>query len=333
MTIYNKIPGNKKIITGIGSALVDILINETDEFLESLNGQKGGMTFVEMPFIEKALQQSTEKPALVPGGSACNTAVGVGKLGGQAHFVGKCGKDDTSVFYRRELEKSNVHPYLIESDAPTGRVLSVITPDAQRTFLTCLGASALMLPEEITPDRFKGSAIVHLEGYLIFNKDLILSALASAKKAGALISLDMASYTVVEQEKDLLDQIIKEYVDILIANEDEARVFTGDRDEKAAVLKMAGAVDIAVLKKGKRGSSICHRGQVVDIAPAGSEGVVDTTGAGDLWAAGFLFGLVNQYPLEKCGDIASACGYEVCRVIGAHVGDKGWKRIEKLMEE
>ncbi len=327
MTQYKNIPENKTTVTGIGSALVDILINETDQFLDTLGGQKGGMTFVEMPFIENALKKTGETPAIVPGGSACNTAVGVGKLGGKAHFIGKCGRDDTASFYKSELEKSNVQPFLFESDLPTGRVLSIITPDAQRTFLTCLGASALMQPEEITATLFKPSAIVHLEGYLVFNNDLFLAALEAAKKAGALISLDLASYTVVEQEKKLLDRVIKDYVDILIANEDEALAYTGDSDEKASVLKMADFVDIAVVKIGEKGAYICHNGDIITAGPAGSGGVVDTTGAGDLWAAGFLFGLVNHYPLEKCGRIASACGYEVCRVIGAHIGDQGWNRI------
>lgn len=324
---------DKKLIVGIGSALVDILALENDEFLNKLGARKGGMTLVADNVIENTLSIATINTRIVPGGSACNTMVGIGRLGGAARFVGKLGKDELGKFFENDLRENNVEPLLFTSSSPTGRVLSIITPDAQRSMFTCLGASSETRPEEITHDCFRDAAVVHIEGYLLFNRDLILTALNTAKAAGALISLDLASFTVVEESKDFLEKIVDYYVDILIANEDEAFAFTGQSDELQALDALSEKAEIAVLKLGERGSYICRKGKRVRIEPKGSGFAVDTTGAGDLWAAGFLFGLVNGYPLEKCGELGSACGYEVCQVVGANIPDEGWQRIKALLKQ
>jgi sugar/nucleoside kinase (ribokinase family) len=143
--------------------------------------------------------------------------------------------------------------------------------------------------------------------------------------------MDLASFTVVEQSLVLLEKLVADYVDILIANEDEARAFTGQSDEELALSALSAKANIAVLKVGPRGSHISNAGKSIHIQPMGDGTALDTTGAGDLWAAGFLFGLVNGYPLEKCGQLGSACGYEVCQVVGANIPDEGWERIRKLL--
>jgi len=332
MVMINIIKNDRRLIVGIGSALVDILIHEDDEFLEKTGAVKGGMTLVDNTWIESTLAMGSGTATTVAGGSACNTIVGVGKLGGQARFVGKCGTDQWGRQYVNDLGKQNVDPALLQSDSPTGRVLSIITPDAQRTMFTYLGASAETRPEEITAVNFADAAVVHIEGYLLFNPDLIQAALIAAKKAGALISLDLASFTVVEQSLVLLKKLVANYVDILIANEDEARAFSGQSDENLALRALSEKANIAVLKVGPRGSLISHAGETIHIQAIGDGAALDTTGAGDLWAAGFLFGLVNGHPLEKCGRLGSACGYEVCQVIGANIPNEGWNRIKKLLD-
>lgn len=323
---------DKKLIVGIGSALVDILAKENDEFLDRFGVRKGGMTLVENDVIENTLSMATKKTSVVPGGSACNTMVGIGRLGGAARFVGKLGEDKLGELFENDLRENNVEPHLFLSRTPTGRVLSIITPDAQRSMFTCLGAASETKPEEISQKCFKNAAVVHIEGYLLFNRDLILAALNKAKAAGALVSLDLASFNVVEESKDFLDKIVDDYVDILIANEDEAFAFTGQKDELKAIDALSKRAEIAVLKLGERGSYICRKkGEKIRIEPKGDGFAVDTTGAGDLWAAGFLYGLVNGYPLEKCGELGSACGYEVCQVVGANIPEEGWERIKKLL--
>jgi len=331
--VIRQIDKNKKLIVGIGSALIDILTHEEDDFLKKTGAVKGGMKYVDRDFIEQTLLQTSQKPIIVPGGSACNTVVGIGKLGGEACFVGKSGADHMARLFETDLKKNNVNPALFKSSSPTGRVLSIITPDAQRSMFTFLGASSEIQPDEITENCFKNAAIVHIEGYLLFNEDLIIRALKVAKSVGALVSLDLASFTVVEQSKTVLKRIINDFVDILIANEDEAHAYTGYSDEHKAIFSMAENTHIAVLKVGKRGSFIANNGKKITIEPMGDGVAVDTTGAGDLWASGFLFGLVNGFSLEKCGKLGSACGYEVCQVMGANIPEEGWQRIKKLLEE
>ena len=209
-----KLNRRKTRIVGLGSALVDILVNESDEFVRRMGVQKGDMTLADMPDLEKILTQASTKPIIVPGGSACNTAVGIGRLGGLARFVGKRGNDESGQFFQNALVERGVEPFLMTSALPTGRVLSIITPDAQRTMITYLGASADTRPEEITPECFTDCAVVHMEGYLLFNPDLVVAALKAAKNAGSMVSLDLASFTVVEQAKGMLDDLIGQYVDI-----------------------------------------------------------------------------------------------------------------------
>ena len=322
---------NRKLIVGVGSALVDILAQEEDAFLSAAGAAKGGMTLVEASEIDRLIELTTGANAVVPGGSACNTVIGVGDLGGQARFIGKRGKDSLGMAYEKDLIAHGVEPEMLESDDPTGRVLSVVTPDAQRTMFTYLGAAASMTPDEISPECFRDAAIVHVEGYLLFNRELMDAVLKAAKAQGAKISLDLASFNVVEESKDLLDLIVAEYIDILIANEDEALAFTGERDEAKALGILAKDVEMAVLKIGARGSLISGNGEVVVIKGMGNGVAVDTTGAGDLWASGFLFGLVNGMSLEQSGALGSCCGYEVCQLIGAKISDDGWHRIKETI--
>ncbi len=321
----------RQMIVGVGSALVDILLEESDAFLAGLGSSKGGMELVDHTFIEKALSTTPKVPHVVPGGSACNTIVGIAALGGPARFIGKRGGDNLGEEFEKGLDAVGVDPGLLVSESPTGRVLSVITPDAQRSMFTFLGASAEAKPHELQPSAFKDAALVHLEGYLLFNHDLITAALKMAKQAGARISLDLASFTVVEANRGFLDSLVEEYVDILIANEDEARAFTGMDDEAQALERLSEFAEIAVLKIGKRGSLIKSDGIVTTVGIQGDGNAIDTTGAGDLWAAGFLHGLVRGLPMEVCGNVASACGYEVCQLIGAQIQAEGWERIAPLL--
>lgn len=332
MTYYDKIAPGRNVVVGVGSALVDILAHEDDSFVERVGAVKGGMTYVTKEAIDRTVEMATQAPKIVPGGSACNTMVGIGQLGGRARFVGKCGNGPMGQLFRSDLNKQHVEPRLFTSDFPTGRVLSIITPDAQRSMLTFLGASAEARPEEMAAVPLDDAAIVHIEGYLLFNPELILSVLESAKKAGARISLDLASFNVVEEAGDILPDLIAQYVDILIANEDESLAYTGIRDETGALEALCRHVDLAVLKLGARGSRIAFQNRQLDIRSYGDGSAVDTTGAGDLWASGFLFGLVNNLPLLLCGDLGSQCGSAVCQVVGASIPAEKWVTIRNGVE-
>ena len=319
-------------ITGIGSALVDLLIHEEDAFLLNLGKEKGGMTLVDNEDILDILVKTPRKPQIVSGGAACNTLVGIGRLGGQSRFIGKRGDDDMGADYEEQLNRAGVETIFdVSSTSPTGKVLSVITPDAQRSMFTYLGASTELSPAAVSAEAFKDTAIAVIEGYLLFNRDLMKVCLESARAAGARIALDLASFEVVRASRDILEEWVREYVDILIANEDEAEAYTGTRDEAEALERLSGHAPMAVLKVGPRGSYVAHEGRKVYIPPQTGCEVRDTTGAGDLWAAGFLYGIAHGLSLEKSGEIASACGSEVCRVIGAQIPEEGWDRIRRLL--
>ncbi|PID73693.1 MAG: adenosine kinase [Desulfobacterales bacterium] len=319
---------DRRQVAGIGSALMDILIREPDEFLADTPAEKGGMIYVSAGEIERVTAAASAPPVIVPGGAACNTIIGVARLGGEALFVGKRGLDEFGASFAAHLEKSGVIPSLFSSASPTGRVLSIITPDAQRSMLTCLGASAELDPETVTSSLFARAAVVLVEGYLIFNQALCKAALKAAKAAGAAIALDLAAYTVVTEFRDTLKSLVAEYVDILIANEDEAAAFTGISREEDALAEMGKRADLAVVKMGGRGSLLLGKDSPpVRVAAMPDVPVVDTTGAGDLWAAGFLHSLARGKSLEEAGKLGSLCGAEACRRMGAGIPPEGWERI------
>jgi sugar/nucleoside kinase (ribokinase family) len=334
MNADHRYPGNRRLVVGIGSVLVDIIVPTTEGFVGECGVPKGGMVYFDADTIQQVLQRADgRRVRLVPGGAACNTIMGVASLGGAARFFGKRGQDDYGLRFERDLTRRQVDPLLVQAPTPTGRVLSLITPDSQRTMLTYLGASAEMTPREIPDNVFDNAAIAVIEGYLVYNRDFFLHALQKARTAGARILLDLASFTVVEENKALMTSVVKEYVDIVVANEDEAAIFTGSADEEAALAALAELAEIAVVKLGARGSMIAAGGREHFIAPHGDEDIVDTTGAGDLWAAGFLYGLTNGWSLEASGRLASVCGYEVCRVMGANIPDETWRRIRVALDD
>jgi len=320
-------------VVGVGSALMDILLFESEQFVADHGLIKGGMEMVGPERADELLAASANSSAarLVPGGSACNTTIGLGRLCGKAFFIGTRGDDELGRSLETSISSNNVTPRLHTSSTPTGRVLSVITPDAERTMLTYLGASSETSAEIISPDLFRGADMVHVEGYLLFNEPLIRAIGASAAAAEAPVSLDLASFTVVEAKLDLVKELVRKHVSVLLANEDEARSYTGSSNELEALKILAGDAECAVVKIGKRGSYVCINDEITKIEPFGSGSALDTTGAGDLWASGFIYSLINGKPVAECGRIASLCGYEVCQVEGAHIPEEGWKRIKSVL--
>jgi sugar/nucleoside kinase (ribokinase family) len=286
-------------ILAVGAALVDLLLQESEEFLQSLQVPKGGMNLVSMQAIEAHLAQSAKTYAVSPGGSACNTAVGIGKLGGDVAFAGMIGQDTLGDMFLANVQNANVKAYLQTTDTGTGtgRVLSVITPDAQRTMFTDLGAAALMNATHLQPQWFTGVQIVLVEGYLAFNAEYFSAVIQMAKQAGCQVALDLSSFDVIQFCRAALDSAMP-HIDILIANEEEARAFTNVEDNAQNVEILSQLAPIAVVKVGSKGSLIAHQGKIIQ-AQAVQAKAIDTTGAGDLWASGFLLGISRGMALRK----------------------------------
>ena len=319
---------SKKSIIGIGNALMDIVVKlPNNDVLTNNNLPKGSMILVDSATSDHINSQTANfERNLVPGGSVANTIDGLANLGVETAFIGKVGNDKLGQSYSDGLEAVGVKPQLFKSETPTGVAMALVTPDSERTFATYLGAAVELSPDDITIDLFRGYDYAYVEGYLVQNHELVRKAVEMARKAGLTTALDLASYNVVEENREFLKEIIKEHVDIIFANEDEARAFTG-LEAQDAVHALLEYCDIAVVKTGKNGSLICNVDDEFCIGVFG-ETCIDTTGAGDLYAAGFLYGLTCNYDLGTCGRIASVVAGNVIKIYGARMDNNMWKEIK-----
>jgi len=308
--------------------LVDALNKlENDNLLTELGLPKGSMQLVDAE-TSAAIQEKSKdlEKEMASGGSAANTIHGLANLGVETAFIGTVGEDEIGNFFIDDLKKSGIKPLLNLSKTPSGLANAMISPDGERTFGTYLGAAIELSSSDLKAEQFKGYDILHVEGYLVQNHDLLEGILKIAKEQGLEISLDLASYNVVEDNLDFLKKMVEQYVDIVFANEEEAKAFTGEEPEEA-LNKLGEVAKIAIVKVGSKGSMIKENG---DIARVGVEKtkVVDTTGAGDLYAAGYLYGYVNNFSHEKSGKIGALLASKVIADYGAKISETDWKEIK-----
>ncbi len=320
-----------KKILGIGSALVDILTQVPDEsILQELNLPKGSMTYVDaQTSVEIGKRLAYLGSQMASGGSAANTMSGLAKLDIEAGFLSKIGDDEVGRFFEKQMAETHVKPLMLKSATPSGRVQALVTADGERTFATCLGAAAEMCADDIRPALFEGWDIFYVEGYLVANPTMLRRAIETAKAQGMTIAIDLASYNVVEESRDFLLDLIDNYVDIVFANEQEAHALTG-MDPEAALHFIADRCQIAVVKVGAKGAYIQRDKEIVTIPPMQAD-VVDTTGAGDMWAAGFLAGLVKGESLHKCGMTGAIVAKNIIEVMGAKMDDERWNKIHEAI--
>ena len=319
-------------VLGLGNALVDIMTQiENDEFLSENNLPKGSMQLVDFATSSAVLKAAEGfKKSMTSGGSAANTIHGLAKMGVKTAFIGKVGKDDMGDFFKNDLINSNIDSKLLLSDNPSGVAVALVSPDAERTFATFLGAAVELNAGDLTLEMFKGYDVFHIEGYLVQNHDLIETAIKMAKEAGCRVSIDLASYNVVEDNLDFLHKMV-ENVDIVFANEEEAKAFTGLEPE-AALDKIAEEVEIAVVKIGSKGSMVKNNGKIykAGVIKANS---IDTTGAGDLFASGFIYGMSKNLSFDQCAKIGAVIAGNVIEVIGAKMDANRWERIYSMIKD
>jgi sugar/nucleoside kinase (ribokinase family) len=320
-------------IAGLGNALVDVLIQLSDEsVIHKLNLPKGSMQLIssdEIALVSNQIQSLSS--ILLSGGSAANTIHGLAKLGEKCTFIGKVGKDEYGNFYNSDLKNAGVNSILYRSNTETGRAFTFITPDSERTFATYLGAAVELCSDDIDHELFKGIDILHVEGYLVQNTRLIEKAFKIAKDVGIKISLDLASYNVVESNRKFLSEVISKYVDIVFANEEEAKAYTG-MIPYDALDYIAKQCEIAIVKIGKEGSLI-KSGDLTVRIDAISAKVIDTTGAGDQYAAGFLHGYSEHQEIEQCGKIGALMARNVISNYGARIPDNLWQKIDEDVQK
>jgi sugar/nucleoside kinase (ribokinase family) len=305
---------------------------EDDETLSTFNLPKGSMQLVDAAFSNKVNEGTGHlKKEIASGGSAANTIHGLAKMGIKTGFIGKVGQDAFGKLFYDDMTKNWIVPLLLKSDTPSGKAMALISPDSERTFATYLGAAVELSAKDLSNDLYKGYDIFHIEGYLVQNHELIETAVKLAKNNGLIVSLDLASYNVVEDNLEFLRKIVKDYVDIVFANEEEAKSFTG-KEPDDAIHVFGDLCEYAIVKVGKKGSMIKHKGVVAKVESIKAKSI-DTTGAGDLYAAGFLCGLINEYDLKKCGQIGSILAGKTIEVVGPKMSNEKWDEVKQMIAE
>ena len=320
-------------IIGIGNALTDIIVPIKDyEIIDSLNIPHGGMVMIDKnQFLEINKHIAKINKSMVAGGSAANTIYGLSKLGVETSFIGKVGMDTIGDNYEQDMLKAGIKPDLIRTDTPSGCAIVLITPDGERTFASYLGAAQELMPENISEENFRGHDILHIEGYLLFNYDIVLKAMQTAKKLGMKVSLDLAAHNFVEENRPIIKDLIRNYVDVCFANEEESKAVTGLQPREALDC-ISEDCDFTVVKLGSKGSLIKHNGIVYEVDTPHVE-CVDSTGAGDLYASGLLYGIAKGYNAETCGKIGAIIGSIVIQNYGARISDDNWETIRQKIDE
>jgi sugar/nucleoside kinase (ribokinase family) len=316
-------------VVGIGNALVDVLSHEADAFIDAHGLERGAMTLIDTGRAE-TLYDAMGTGIEVSGGSAANTISGIASFGGTAAYIGRVCDDQLGAVFAHDLRSTGVSfdcPPAKEGP-PTGRCLIVVTPDAQRTMNTYLGSSEFLGPEDVNGDLIASAQITYLEGYLFDRaeaKEAYWKASRIAHDAGRRVSLTLSDTFCVERHRSEWRDLVADQVDILFANEHEVMaLYEVDTFEEA--LRAAEAdVEVAAVTRGPLGSVVSRRTasgttDIVEIAAHPVEHVVDTTGAGDLYAAGFLFGLTQGRSLEMCGRLGSMAASAVLGHTGARPG-------------
>ena len=315
-------------VIGIGNALLDVLLRlDSDSVLANMGVKKGAMDLIDesrMVDIQKA--QSGLQRSEVPGGSVCNTMRAMARLGAEVGYIGKIGNDDIGKIYEEETRRAGVKPFFVHAKGISGCSTVFISPDGERTMATFLGPAATLSDGEIPDDILKQYDCLYMEGYLISDEQLFLPMLRRAKKLGLKVALDLSNFNIVNGFKDLLKEVVPEYVDILFSNESEAEAYTG-LSEREAINVISKDVEVSIVTIGKDGVLLSDNNRVIH-NPALDSNVVDTTGAGDNFAAGFLFGYSQDASLEQSAQIGTILSSNVIETVGAQIEEERWEQIK-----
>jgi sugar/nucleoside kinase (ribokinase family) len=319
-------------VLGIGNALVDVLVQADEAFLARHGMEKGSMELIDAERA-RSLYEAMPPATEMSGGSAANTIAGVASLGGRAAYVGKVSGDQLGDVFAHDIRSLGVaFENAPARDSSTGRCLIFVTADAQRTMQTFLGAAADLSPADVDPAFIGAASVTFLEGYLFDPppaKDAFVKASQSAHAAGRRVALTLSDAFCVERHREAFQDLVEHHVDILLANESEIRSLyeVGSFDEALQIVRETA--DIAALTRSERGSVVVSGDEIHIIDGERIGPVVDTTGAGDMYAAGFLYGLTHGHDLRTAGRIASICAGEVI----SHFGARPQTRLSELVQQ
>jgi sugar/nucleoside kinase (ribokinase family) len=309
-------------VIGIGNAIVDVLSQAEEQFLTAEGLAKGSMSLIDAERAE-ALYAQLGAGKEVSGGSVANTCAGIASLGGKSAYIGKVAHDKLGSVFAHDIKAAGVDfcaPEASQAEPPTARCIILVTPDAQRTMNTYLGACVELGPEDIDEEAIINAGVTYLEGYLWDPpkaKEAMLKAAKIAQKAGRKVALSLSDSFCVGRHRDSFNQLIDEHVDLLFANADEALALTETKSISEAVEALKGRVELAVITQGEEGALVVSEDGTSAVAAVTVEKLVDTTGAGDLFAAGFLYGYCQKKSPSECAELGSIAAAEVISHYGA----------------
>ncbi len=318
-------------IAGIGHALIDIFVNLDDEgLLKKYGFAKGSQEHVDQSVFDSIYQElNTESARFVPGGSASNVLHPLASMGYEATFLGALGHDEWASLFEQDLQQAGVSFAPVRKEGATGRVLHLITPDGEKTVVGYTGVNEQLTKADL--DEWDLSDHTHLvvDGFLAPREDFLEDFLQREDLQQAQVLFDMASSHIAEGYREFLKRLLKTHVDMVFANDLEAFSYTGNEPERG-IRSIAKDCEVVVIKQGEKGALIQRGNEFYTIAAAPS-GPHDTTGAGDLYMAGFLYGWLKNYHLTHCGKVASFVASKILEVEGARLSVQQWKEIQQMI--
>ena len=324
-------------VYGIGNPLIDVIVNVSEEELRTLGLYKGTMNLIN---LDKRLELTSfikgKTPSFSCGGSCPNTVITLSALGVETTLAGKIGSDDYGTIYRNRLNSLNVRDNLAVSDANvTGSSIILITPDSERTMNTFLGANRDFCPDDVIEAEVSRADFFQFTGYMWDTKNqmqAIRKALDIAKRNNVMVSFDIADPFAVGRYHDAFLDLIRNDCDIVYANKEEARIMFDNYDPYECCKTMGKLCETAIVKNGKKGSFISHRRKIYEIPVQGPETPVETTGAGDTYAAGFLYGLYKKKSLEEAGNYASVAASAIIAKFGGQFNKAEIEELKKKLD-
>ncbi|CRX38409.1 adenosine kinase [Estrella lausannensis] len=313
-------------VLGIGAAVLDHTLFATDDLLSEIHVFKGSAGPASQEKLRYILAKGKIAKPPAAGGSAANTIRGLAMLEQPCAFFGKAGNDQAGEIFRQSLANAQIDSFMVTSPLPTTEVACLITEDGEKTMFYHLGASTDIKPDEITQALFQNTRIVHIEGYTFLQEGVPERAAELAREAGCLVSLDLGSFTLVRQKKGRMADFIIRYCDIVFANADEAFALTGQPPKEACLL-MKDLSETAVVLFGEGGAWV-GKGYDLMHGPSLPARAVDTTGAGDLFIAGFLYGVLQGFSLERCALNGNLLASEVIGHLGSEIPHERWPSLK-----
>lgn len=316
-------------ILGIGTPIVDQTLMVSEAYLKTLPGPRGGSEPIDSETLARFLKECDPPPIASVGGSTVNTIKGLSCLGHSCTIIGKIGEDSAGEMFRSSMNALGIKAELIPTDKSTAQVVCFISPDRDRTMRSHLGAGFDLKPEDLNPELFKGVNLVHIEGYLLALPGVVKRAMELAKDVGAEVSFDLSSFEIVAEHRETIVDLLSSFVKIVFANAEETSTLTGLGDPKRGCIVLKDLSDTAIVKMGGQGGWASDEMEGPLFYKPVPAKVLDTTGAGDYFASGFLHGHILGKKIEICSYFGAVLAAQIVQVVGADLPTEEWKKIKQ----